>query len=135
MTAVRQADPLLETAARLITPMMVLIAGYLLWAGAHRPGGAFQAGAVLAGAMVLLHIVRIKPAWTSPGTLLRVGISGGFLVFLVVAAGPLIDGNLLHYPQTWAGTLILAIETSLTLSLGLILGGLFLFLTSHPVRT
>ena len=47
------ANPVLQTLARVLVPLMLLVAGYILWAGAHRPGGAFQAGAVLAGAGVL----------------------------------------------------------------------------------
>jgi multisubunit Na+/H+ antiporter MnhB subunit len=110
---------------------MILMAGYLLWAGAHRPGGAFQAGAVLAGAGVLLHLAGLLPAWASPGFLLRLGLGGGFLVFLVVTAGLLGEGALLHYPPQHAGSLILLIEASLTVSLGLILAGLFLVLANR----
>ena len=44
----RAANPVLQTMARLVAPVMVVVAVYLLWAGAFRPGGAFQAGAVLA---------------------------------------------------------------------------------------
>jgi hypothetical protein len=40
----------------------------------------------------------------------------------------LAEGSLLRYPPEWAGALILLIESALTLSLGLILAGLFLSL-------
>jgi multisubunit Na+/H+ antiporter MnhB subunit len=39
----RAAHPVLQTLARLAAPLMVVVAVYLLWAGAFRPGGAFQA--------------------------------------------------------------------------------------------
>ena len=107
---------------------MVVVAVYLLWAGAFRPGGAFQAGAVLAAAAVLLHLVGLLPGWRRPPLRLRVGMAAGFALFLVVAAGLLTQGALLQYPPAWAGVLILLIESGLTVSLALILAGLFLFL-------
>ncbi len=127
--AISAADPMLPTLARLAAPLMVLVAVYLLWAGAHQPGGAFQAGAVLAAAAVLLHLAGLLPAWRAPSALLRGGLAAGFVVFLAVAAALLAQGALLRYPPQHAGTLILLIESALTLSLGLILAGLFLFLS------
>ncbi|KAF0103376.1 MAG: Na+/H+ antiporter MnhB subunit-related protein [bacterium] len=126
------ADPMLRTLAGVAVPLMILAAGYLLWAGAHRPGGAFQAGAVLAAAAVLLHLAGRLPAWASPKRMLRLGLAGGFLVFLAVSAILLSEGALLRYPLEHAGALILLIEAGLTLSLGLILAGLFLVLAWHP---
>jgi multisubunit Na+/H+ antiporter MnhB subunit len=127
----RPGLPLLQMLARLLAPLMVLVAGYLLWAGAHRPGGAFQAGAVLAAAGVLLHLARLLPAWIVPGPGLRVGLTVGFLIFLSVAAALLANGALLKYPPGSAGTLILLIESGLALSLGLVLTGLFLALSQE----
>lgn len=132
--ATAAVEPVLTTLARLAAPLMVLVAVYLLWAGAHRPGGAFQAGAVLAAAAVLLHLTRLLPAWATPGTWLRAGLAGGFLLFLAIAAALLAEGALLKYPPAQAGLLILAIESGLTVSLGLILAGLFLFLSEEANR-
>jgi membrane-bound serine protease (ClpP class) len=42
-------DHLVATLLAALVPLMVLVAGYLLKAGAYAPGGAFQAGAVLDG--------------------------------------------------------------------------------------
>ena len=124
-----RADPVLQTLARVAAPLMLLAAVYLLWAGAFRPGGAFQAGAVLAAAAVLLHLAGLAAGWAAPGMRLRAGLAAGFLVFLAVAAGLLVEGTLLQYPPAWAGALILLVEATLTVSLGLILAGLFLFLS------
>ena len=124
-------DPVLATLARLLAPLMILVAGYLLWAGAHQPGGAFPAAAVLAAAGVLLHLAGLLPAWASPGWVLRLGLAGAFLVFLAVAAALLAQGSLLQFPPAWAGALILLIEAGLTLSLGLVLTGLFLLLSGR----
>lgn len=124
-----EGEPVVQTLVRLAVSVMVLTAVYLLWAGAHRPGGAFQAGAVLGAAAVLLNLARLLPAWIAPGAWLRTGIAGGFLIFLAVAAALLVEGALLQYPPAWAAALILLIESGLSVSLGLIFAGLFLFLS------
>ncbi len=124
-------DPLLQGLARKALPLIILSAGYLLWAGAHRPGGAFQAGAVLAAGAVLMQLAGLLPAWAGPHRLLRLGLALGFLVFLAVAAALLGEGALLRYPPAAADELIFLIEAGLTLSLGLILAGLFLFVTGR----
>lgn len=123
-----QALPMLALVARGSTPLMVMAAGYLLWAGTSAPGGAFQAGAVLAAALVLLYLGGVMPAWDAPGVALRSGIAGGLLVFLAVAALPSTGGALLQYPAGLAGALIVLVESALALSIGLLLGGLFLWL-------
>ncbi|MDP3538683.1 MAG: MnhB domain-containing protein [Azonexus sp.] len=128
----RAANPVLQAMARLAAPLMVVVAVYLLWAGAFRPGGAFQAGAVLAAAAVLLHLTGLLPSWQLPGLKLRWGLTAGFLIFLAVAAALIPQGALLQYPPAQAGKLILLIEAGLTVSLGLILAGLFLFLSRDP---
>lgn len=128
----RTVNPILQTLARLAAPLMIVVAVYLLWAGAFRPGGAFQAGAVLAAAAVLLHLTGLLPSWQVPTLTLRWGLTTGFLIFLAVAAGLLSQGGLLQYPPAQAGMLILLIEAGLTVSLGLILAGLFLFLSRDP---
>jgi len=130
----RAPDPLLQTLARLAAPLMIVLAGYLLWAGAHQPGGAFQAAAVLAAAGVLLHLAGLLPAWAQPARLLRFGLIVGLLVFVAVAILPLATAPLLTYPPAWAGALILLVESALTISLGLVLAGLFLFLTAGGKR-
>jgi multisubunit Na+/H+ antiporter MnhB subunit len=119
---------LLRSLARTLAPLMVLVAGYLLWSGAHQPGGAFQAGAVLAAAAVLLFLAGLSAPWMTPALPLRVLLCAGLLLFLAVAV--LAPGGcaLLQYPRHLAGALILAIEAGLTVSIGLALTGLFLWL-------
>lgn len=122
---------------RVLVPLMVLVAGYLLWVGGHQPGGAFQAGAVLAAAGVLLNLSGLLPSWTEPEWNLRTGLVSGLLFFLLIAAAVMMatwPGLLLQYPFALAGMSILLIETGLTLSLGLILAGLFLFLPGDAIE-
>lgn len=109
---------LIDAMVRLLVPTAALVASYLLWAGAHAPGGAFQAGAVLAGSGVLLHLAeRVQPLGetTTMGRWLAVV---GLLIFILVAAYPLLLGSeLLTYPDGQAGPLMLVIESALTLSI------------------
>ncbi len=119
-------NPVLAAMTHVLVPLLVVVAGYLLWAGAHRAGGAFQAGALLAAAGVLLQFAG-RPQVVLPALALqRAGLFLGFAVFLSVALGPLLAGGaLLEYPRAWAGALILLIESTLSISIGLILLSLF----------
>ena len=117
----------LSALLRILLPAMVLTAGYLLWAGAHAPGGAFQAGAVLGGAGILLLLTEVRFASAIVNWPLRTLLSAGILVFTGVALGSMVfGGRLLEYPRHWAGILILVIETAATLSIGLTLTVLFI---------
>lgn len=124
---VRRADPILSALARMLAPGMVLVAGYLLWAGEKAPGGAFQAGAVLGAAGVLLALAGFgRPAWVSRFAL-RAVLAVGFIVFLGIALGVMaVGGAFLEYPREHAKTLMLLLETWLTVSIGAILVSLFI---------
>ena len=111
---------------RLLVPLSVLIGGYLLWRGSHDPGGAFQAGAVLAGAGVLLALADHSAAghWTRMP--LRVGSTIGVLAFAAFGTVSLARGEeFLFYRNEEANTSILVLEVAATLSLALILVALF----------
>ncbi len=128
----RTSDELLYALQRWLIPLMLLLAGYLLWAGSDRPGGAFQAGAVLAASGVLMRLGGIPMDFLRPGLMLRLGLSLGFAVFLLVAvASALHGGEFLAYPPEMAKTLIVVIETVLTLSIAMVLLALFV---SAPVN-
>lgn len=110
----------------LVLPLAVLTAGYLLWSGTHAPGGAFQAGAVLAAAGVLLRLTEYLRPHAEPAWPQRLLAGFGCLVFIAVALyAVLFDGRLLQYPLGYAGALILLVEAALTVSIGLLLTLLF----------
>lgn len=117
-------SPLLAALARGLLPPMLLVAAYLLWRGVNAPGGAFQAAAVLAGALVLARLAQLVPV-PRFGLALRLAVLFGFTVFLSVAVVAMHRGALLEYPRDAAGTLILLVEACLTLSIALILALLF----------
>ena len=106
----------------LLIPVMIVIGGYLLWAGYHVPGGAFQGGAIISAAMILLLLSEYTPSFKFPRWLIRLMLALGFCVFLFIAFGSLlISGRLLEYPNSWSGGLILIIESTLTISIAFIL--------------
>ncbi len=121
------AGPVLDRLARLYLPLMLMVAGYLLWRGAAAPGGAFQAGAVIAAGGVMLHLSGWRPSASLSGWPLRLGIILGLVVFITVSVALLgYSGALLQYPPSHAGTLILLIELTAAFSIGITLTALFL---------
>ena len=119
--------PVLDTLARLLVPILILVAAYLLWAGADAPGGAFQAGSVLASAGVLLLLAdwRLRSdLLTLPLRLILVIGPATFVAMAIVLL--LLEGQLLRYPQQFAGVLILVLEIMATVSIGATLLALFM---------
>lgn len=126
-----QPGPVLDTLARLSVPVFVLVAAYLLWVGAHAPGGAFQAGSVLGAAGVLLLLTGWRLHAGLTALPLRLTLVAGPATFLAVAVFTLlVKKQFLEYPQAQAGILILILETTATVSIGVTLAALFL--GSHP---
>ena len=120
--------PVLNGFVRLLTPIMVVVGGYLLWAGSKQPGGAFQAGAVLGALGVLLVLSGLARPPLARGGLLRLGVTAGFALFLAVAVAVLpVTGQMLDYPSPLAYYLIIAIELLLTISIAVTLAALFVF--------
>ena len=121
-----QPGPVLESLLRLLVPVMILISGYVLWLGGHAAGGAFQAGALLAGAGVLLLVAQPEELPLHNQIWLRLLLVLGPALFVLVAGAViLVGGSLLEYPRTQAGSLILLIEVGSTLSIGITLTLLF----------
>ena len=119
-------SPVLLGLNSVLLPLAPLIAAYLLWAGATRPGGAFQAGAVLAAAGVLFFISGRRPHQRVPEAFLRPAIVIGLAIFIGVGLGVMGDGrNFLQYPADLAGALMLLIELAATVSIAVILASLF----------
>ena len=125
----RESKPgyVFDSSTRLLVPVLILVAGYLLWVGAHAPGGAFQAGSVLGAAGVLLLLTgwRLRPSLAALP--LRLTLVAGAGTFLAIGVFTLLsEGLVLQYPRKQAGLLILVIEAAATLSIGVTLAALFL---------
>jgi multisubunit Na+/H+ antiporter MnhB subunit len=122
----RAVRPALSAFVDLAAPVVVLVAGWLLVAGTTRPGGAFQAGAMLAGLLVLLHVtgrrVRLPGGWW-----LRALVVVGLLCFVGVGAVTAVaTGRWLALQGGGAGTVILALEAVLAVGIGVALAVLVL---------
>ncbi len=112
------AGSVFDGLARWLVPLLVLTAGYLLWVGAHAPGGAFQAGATLAAAGVVLRLAGRRHIGLPPAGVLPIVIAAGVGMFLLVGLILLGLGRpFLGYPPAWAGALILLIESAAMLAI------------------
>ncbi len=119
--------PVLDTLTRLLAPVLLLVAAYLLWVGAHAPGGAFQAGSILGAAGVLMLLAGFSPPQALLGWPLRLTVAAGLLAFLAGGLLTLVAGaRLLEYPAALAGGLIFFIEAAATAAIGVTLAALFL---------
>jgi multisubunit Na+/H+ antiporter MnhB subunit len=124
-------SPVLSAMVRILVPLMILIAGYMLWAGGHAPGGAFQAGAILGAAGVFWLVADPSTGNPKASWVLRLLLVAGFSVFLCTAFMVMLaENNFMQYPSEWAGSLILCIEAAAALSIGATLAALFL--GGHP---
>jgi multisubunit Na+/H+ antiporter MnhB subunit len=121
-----EPEPVLAGLAAILAPLMVLAAGYLLWLGTHAAGGAFQAGAMLGGAGVLVRVAGYRSLERLDRTLLRLALLSGFSAFLLVGVAVVAFGHhLLEYPAGKASRLIVAIEAAAALGIGSTLAALF----------
>lgn len=93
-------DVILRVGAKLFIPFIVMFGLYVQWHGDYGPGGGFQAGVVLAAAVVLYGIVfgtaaaeRAVPRWIAE-TMVPLGV----LVYAGVGVWSLVQGaNYLDY--------------------------------------
>lgn len=114
-------------------PVVGLLVGLrLFWAGADQPGGAFQAGVVLAAVALLAALAGqlSPPSVVSPA--LRAGLVIGPAAFLGLGAAGAATGVFMGWPEGWAKPAILAIEALLTLSIAATLALLVLGPPQRP---
>lgn len=93
-------SPAIERGVRAVSPLALLAAAFLFFAGHNRPGGGFAAGLVI-GAVMGLRMVSGMPFPKQPGRFL--------------AAGTLIAGFTAVAPLLWGSTFFdqIVVETSL----------------------
>jgi multisubunit Na+/H+ antiporter MnhB subunit len=122
-----EVSPVLRTIVGVLAPLMLLVTGYLLWIGTHAPGGAFQAGAVLAASAVLLFHAGVRMQSLTAGARMRALLIGGTAAFLVWAIASLASGRaMLTLPPYVGGAVILLVEAFAALAIGITLAALFL---------
>lgn len=116
---------------RVIAPVLLLAALWLLFAGSTDSGGAFQSGAVLAALLILLRLAGLAPRrWpTAHDALLRVALVLGVVVFILAGLlGPVLGQPWLSWDPAWAFAVIIAVEIVLTLGIAAGLYAIFLAL-------
>jgi len=102
---------------RLLPPVGFTIGVYLVWAGSSKPGGAFQAGTVLAAVAIVVMMADVVQPPPVASRLLRLVCVAGPAVFLAVGLTGAATGTFLGLRPDIAKPLILAIEAVLTLSI------------------
>lgn len=121
-----QVSPVLPGFIHVMAPLMIVVAGYLLWVGGHAPGGAFQAGAVLAALGVLLRLAGSAWSRELSESAERWLLISGLAIFLAIGFGTIsTERHLLEFSPRIAKWLILLIEVVATLSIAAILLALY----------
>jgi multisubunit Na+/H+ antiporter MnhB subunit len=124
---------LLDPLAAIMIPTTMLMGAYLYWAGSTRPGGAFQAGALLGAVGILLRLNGRLVPLEQPSLLLRTALVFGLLVFTGFALSGVVRGeSAMTYPAGGGYYLMVLIEGCLTLSIAITL--LMLFFDAPGVR-
>lgn len=103
--------------ARTAAPLAVLGGIYLLALGTSEPGGAFQAGAIGAAAIVLLRLAGYGLDPLLRASVLVWLLAVGLVAFLAAGiVGSLGSAGFLDYPTAWATPLVLVVETAIAVS-------------------
>lgn len=125
-------SPALSALARVAVPVALVIAGYVYAQGAHSPGGAFQAGAVIAAALVLLSLAGIPSLGLLRPVASRIAAVAAPAAFLAAIALTTTDGAVLEYRGTTAKAAIYLLEAAVAVGTAVTL--LALFAASAPGR-
>jgi multisubunit Na+/H+ antiporter MnhB subunit len=127
LPAMKPSGEILTFLGHILVPVMIVIAGYLLWSGVDAPGGAFQAGAILAAAGVLLILAGRQMPLRDEGLPIRLGLAVGLAVFVAVGiTGTLLADAFFDYPQQNASIIVLFLEVGASVSVALALLDMFL---------
>jgi multicomponent Na+:H+ antiporter subunit B len=93
-------DLVLRVIAKIMIPFILLFALYVQFHGDYGPGGGFQAGVIIAAAIIFHGVIfglddtrRVVPSW-----LVETMLASGVLIYAGVGvAGLLLGGNYLDY--------------------------------------
>ena len=118
-----QRNGILVFLAQILPPVGIIVAVYMCWVGASAPGGAFQGGTVLAAMWLLVMIAGLQDVPSISLLRMRLLMVVGPMIFLTIGlAGFVLADAFLAYPAGYAKPLIVLIEATLTLSIGVTLG-------------
>lgn len=114
-------DGVLASFGRLLPPVGLLVGVHLFWTGSDAPGGAFQAGTVLAAVWLMTIMAGLAYPPPVSSIRLRFALTIGPIIFLAIAVAGIAAGSLLVYPPLYAKALIVTIEAGLTFSIAVTL--------------
>jgi multisubunit Na+/H+ antiporter MnhB subunit len=118
----KSPSPILVFLAQILPPIGIIVGIYMFWAGASQPGGAFQGGTVLAAMWLLTMMARLQNVPSTNARWPRVLLVVGPMAFLAVGlAGFYFADSFLAYPPSIAKPLIIVVEATLTVSIGVTL--------------
>ncbi len=95
-----KGDLVLRVVAKLLIPFMLLFALYVQFHGELGPGGGFQAGVIIAAAIVFYAIIFGLPSAQRllPDAVVETMVAAGVLIFAGVGVlGIVLGGNYLDY--------------------------------------
>ena len=95
-----RGDLVLRVTAKLFIPFMLLFALYVQFHGELGPGGGFQAGVIIAAAIIFYALIFGLPNARRllPDAVVETMMAGGVLIYAGVGvAGLLLGGNYLDY--------------------------------------
>ena len=95
-------NPVLRITSKYIVPPIILFALFVLFHGEYSPGGGFQAGVIIAAAMILYTLVfgLERAVQVAPPGVLRACSAGGVLIYAGTGvAAQLLGGNFLDYSR------------------------------------
>ena len=124
---------ILQTAVRLLMPLLLLFAVFLLLRGHNQPGGGFVGGLVVAASFVLYSIAfgveaARRALLVRPSTLLGVG-----LLVALVSGLPAVAAGHAFMTALWttvaAGSMAIAVGTPLLFDVGVFLAVIGVVLT------
>ena len=124
---------ILQTAVRLLMPLLLLFAVFLLLRGHNQPGGGFVGGLVVAASFVLYSIAfgvdaARRALLVRPSTLLGVG-----LLVALVSGLPAVAAGHAFMTALWTtvavGSMVIAVGTPLVFDVGVFLAVIGVVLT------
>ena len=124
---------ILQTATRLLMPLLLLFAVFLLLRGHNQPGGGFVGGLLVAASFVLYSIAfgvdaARRALLVRPSTLLGVGLLAAFVSGLpAVVAGHAFMTAL--WTTVAVGSMVIAVGTPLVFDVGVFLAVIGVVLT------
>jgi multisubunit Na+/H+ antiporter MnhB subunit len=125
-------DGILAYLGRVLPPIGIVIAIYILWVGADAPGGKFQGATILAAMWLLVIMAGLVDVPPVSRRTLRLGLVAGPAVFIALGfVGAAAAGAFLAWPSGLEKALIVVVEVALLPSLAITLG---LLLSGAPQR-